>query len=254
MPRPLSDEAIVLRSYNVGETDRFCLFLTKSHGRIAVRVQGARKLLSRRGRGLLPLHRVLIQWEESSAGARITGSDCLNAHAAAWTDPATLAVAQEGINMLIKLTESGTPIQDVYALAIEFLEACRSGHPTHLLHIFVLRLFDLLGFLPSVTHSAVTHRTLREDQAIVYSPSDGGISAMEDGRNGIRISPLLRTLLETLDHYPLTALQSCPPSLLVELGRFTSVLSGSQLGSSVSPLRFSVSAAAMPICHVNGLA
>jgi DNA repair protein RecO len=254
MPRPLSDEAIVLRSYNVGETDRFCLLLTKSHGRIAVRVQGARKLLSRRGRGLLPLHRVLIQWEESSAGARITGSHCLNAHPAAWADPATLAVAQEGIKMLIKLTEEETPIHDVYALAVEFLEACHTAHPRHLLDVFMIRLFDLLGLLPSISHSAVTHRTLRDDQTLVYSPLDGGISAMEDGRKGVLISPLLRALLIKLDETALTALQPCPPSLLAELDRFASVLSGSQLGLSPSPLMFPVSPAAMPICHVNGLA
>ncbi|MDD5055416.1 MAG: DNA repair protein RecO [Candidatus Peribacteraceae bacterium] len=254
MPRPLSDEAIVLRSYNVGETDRFCVLLTKSHGRIAVRVQGARKLLSRRGRGLLPLHRVMIQWEESSAGARITGSHCLNPHAAAWADPATLAVAQEGIKMLIRLTEEATPIQDVYALAVEFLEACHGGHPSHLLNMFALRLFDLLGLLPSVTHSAVTHAMLRENQALVYSPSDGGISAMEEGRKGILLSPLLRSLLLKLNETALTALQPCPPSLLAELDRFVSVLSGSQLGSSLSSLRFSLPPAAIPTCHVNGRA
>lgn len=253
MPRPLSDEAIVLKSYNVGETDRFCLLLTKSHGRIAVRVQGARKLLSRRGRGLLPLHRVLIQWEQSSAGARITGSHCLNPHPAAWTDPATLEVAQEGVKMLIRLTEESTPIEDVYALAVEFLESCHSGHPKHLLHMFTLRLFDVLGLLPSVTHSAVTHRPLSEDQLLVFSATDGGISALDDGRTGIRMSPLLRHLLLNLNTSPLTALDPCPQSLLAELDRFVRVLAGSQLGASPSPLAFAAPTPT-PICQVSGRA
>ena len=53
-----SVEAVVLKTYDVGEADRFCIVLTKERGRIAARARGVRKLTSKMGGSLLPLHHV----------------------------------------------------------------------------------------------------------------------------------------------------------------------------------------------------
>jgi recombinational DNA repair protein (RecF pathway) len=49
-------EAIVLKTYDVGEADRLCILFTRERGRVMARASGARRLKSRLGASLLPFH------------------------------------------------------------------------------------------------------------------------------------------------------------------------------------------------------
>lgn len=160
MPRSFTDEAIVLRVYNVGETDRFCLLLTRKHGRMTARASGVRRTTSRRGQGLLPLHRVTVLWEERSMGNFVTSTHCLNAHASAWRDPHAFSCAGQGIELLLKLTEDGMQMTDVYDLTAEFLCACDGSHSAAVASLYTLKLLKVLGYLPA---SITTPRTLSSE-------------------------------------------------------------------------------------------
>lgn len=221
MPRSLTDEAIVLRSHNVGETDRFCVLLTRGNGRIMVRATGARKVQSRRGRGLLPLYRVSVTWEQNSFGNSVTAVECLDSHSAAWCDAQRFSCAAQGIELLLALTEDGLDMPDVYDLTAEFLRACGTTVPTVALRIFTLKLLKLLGYLPSVQSAP------------------------------IRPSPAFAVLLDTLDDIQVTDITVVGDSLSIEIGRFLQGLLGSQLGISLrSPeVRLSISSAVTPYCQ-----
>lgn len=221
MPRSLTDDAIVLRSLNVGETDRFCVLLTRGHGRIMARAIGARKVQSRRGRGLLPMHRISLTWEQHSFGNSVTVVECLDAHSAAWHDAERFSCASQGIEILLALTEDGLDMPDVYDLTAEFLRACCHTVPTVALRLYTLKLLKLLGYLPS------------PQSAPMY------------------ISPAFITLLETLDDIRITDVTVPGDALSIEIGRFLQGLLGSQLGVSLkSPeVRLSISSSVTPICQ-----
>ncbi len=221
MPHVRTDEAIVLRSHNVGEADRFCVLLTKYHGRIAVRALGARKIRSRRGRGLLPLHRVSVTWEQHSFGNSIVSVECLDAHSSAWCDAQRFSCAAQGVELLLALTEDGLDLPDVYDLTADFLRACGSSTPTTALRLFTLKLLKLLGYLPSAESAPM------------------------------RLSPAFAELLRTLDTIRITDIRLLSDSLSVEIGRFLQGLLGSQLGVSLkSPdVRLRISSSVTPTCQ-----
>lgn len=221
MPRSLTDEAIVLRSHNVGETDRFCVLLTRGSGRIMVRATGARKTQSRRGRGLLPMHRISVTWQQHSCGNSVTAVECLDAHSAAWSDAGRFSCAAQGIELLLALTEEGFDMPDVYDLTAEFLRACGTTVPTVALRLYTLKLLKLLGYLPSVQSAPM------------------------------RLSPAFASLLESLDEIRITDDTVPGDALSVEISRFLQGLLGSQLGVSLkSPgVRLSISSAVTPICQ-----
>ncbi len=221
MPRSFTDEAIVLRSYNVGEADRFCVLLTRGSGRVLVRATGARKVQSRRGRGLLALHRISVTWQQHSFGNAVTAAECLDAHSAAWRDAARFSCAAQGIELLLTLTEDGFDMPDVYDLTAEFLRACGSTVPTVALRLYTLKLLKLLGYLPSADSSPIP------------------------------LSSAFTELLDSLDSICLTDVLLPTDGLSVEIGRFLQGLLGSQLGVSLkSPdVRLRISSAVTPICQ-----
>lgn len=221
MPRSLTDEAIVLRSHNVGETDRFCVLFTRGSGRILARVPGARKTQSRRGRGILPLHRVSVTWQQHSFGNAVTAVECLDAHSAAWSDAERFSCAAQGVELLMVLTEDGFDMPDVYDLTAEFLRACGTGVPTVTLRFYTLKLLKLLGYLPSAASAPM------------------------------KISSAFAALLASLDDLSLVTAAIPSDTLSIEIGRFLQGLLGNQLGISLkSPeVRLSIAAGVTPNCQ-----
>lgn len=225
MPRSFTDEAIVLKAHNVGETDRFLVLLTRRHGRMTARVAGARRLQSRRGRGLLPLHKISCTWEEHSFGCSVTAAECLSAHDHVWRDPHAFSAASQGIELVLKVTEDGYPLPEIFALTDDFLSACDAGRPTSVSLLYTLKLLDQLGYLPSAS-TAPAH--------------------------------LSRELFRVIDDVRTMPFASAPTlaHLEDELAAFVSSLLGSQLGVTLKslPVSLALSSAVTPTCHVSGRA
>ncbi len=256
MPRSWTDEAIVLRTYNVGETDRFCILLTKSRGRMAARASGVRRLTSRRGAGLLPLHRIHVTLEAHTLGATVTAAQSIDSHSGAWRDPHAFSCAERGIELLLKFIEDGHPLDDVYALTCDFLSLCCAPHAAHLTELFTLKLLTMLGISPSVRISSISHHPLKESDDIVFSPRTGGFATRSEESSGVRLSKGLVSLLRHVETTPLAAAMIAAPGLESELRRFVQRLLGSQLGVTLSApgVSLALSSAVTPICHVSGRA
>ncbi len=249
MPKSWTDEAIVLRTYNVGETDRFCLLLTEKFGRIAARANGVRRLLSRRGSGLLPLHRVSVVCELHSFGCTIVSASCLDAHARSWENPSAFACAEQGIELLLKLTEEGPPMPRVYRLTSDFLAACSLPHVHCFPPLFTLKLLSILGLCPSLTHSSADHASLDDGEQVVLSRRFGGLVSLADDPAGIRLSVPLVGILRNCQGISFADVPVFSDALLAELTRFVQGLLGSQLGLSLKApgIRFAMSSAVTPI-------
>ena len=234
MPKSWTDEAIVLRTYNVGETDRFCILLTKSRGRLPVRAAGVRRLTSRRAGGLLPLHRVSVTCEAHSFGTLITAASCIDAHSGSWCDPQAFSAAERGVELLLKLTDDGSELDEIFLLTCDFLSACHGPAAAHVADLFTLKLLMLLGTFPSVGHSSLTDRPLLETDTIVFSLRTGGFAALHEDPTGLRLSLPLARLLADVSDMSLLCPPACPTEVRTELSRFVQRLLGSQLGVSLA--------------------
>ncbi len=223
MPRSHTDEAIVLRTYDVGETDRFCVLLTRERGKMVARIAGARKLTSRRGRGLLPLHRVSVTWDEHSYGNAITASQCIDAHPLAWKDAHAFSCAAEGIELLMKFTEDGVSLTEVYDLTAEFLAGCGTENAKTVGQLYALKLLKILGYMPHTDRSS-------------SSPLPASM---------IR-------LVNALDTLSLTSPPEISAPTSKDITRFLQLIVGSEFGTVLKAPAVSlcISSGVTPICQV----
>lgn len=254
MPRTSQDEAVVLRTYNVGETDRFLVLLTRDHGKIVARAQGVRRMTSRRAGGLLPLHRISVVFEERSFGFSIVSSTCLQSHQDAWRDPGAFCTAQEGIELVLRLLDDAMPVTDVYDLLLAFLAVSDARRSSLLLPAFTVQLLDVLGLCPSFTHSCVSHRPLTDD-IVVFSPSRGGFCCYNEESHGCHVTSSGVSLLRLLGSTEF----SCLPAELPEAANILSIVQGLlsiQLGGKLlSPsVSAAISSGSMPTCQYSGRA
>ncbi len=147
MPRRETVDAVVLRTIDIGEADRFCILLTRERGRLAARARAVRKPGSRMGGSLLPLRRVMVEITESGDHLLIVGStDKHRDDATAFSFGSFLRSAQ-GIDVLLSLIEDNEPLPAVFDLLCGFLN--HANDEIDVLVAFQARLLHLLGLLPA---------------------------------------------------------------------------------------------------------
>lgn len=224
--RTFADEAIVLKTYNVGEADRFCILLTRKNGRIAARAAGVRRTTSKRGAALLPLRRITIEYTSGRTGAfTVTQASCIDPYSECATCLHAFSCAEQGMELLMHLIHEGEPVESVYDLTRDFLARCSAAHTPSLLPLFTLKLLARLGSFPD-----------GEDASAV--PVD---------RTFLRgLSPGLSDFLRTVPHSNIATAPVCDTALLPELERFTRHLLGSQLGSSLKSAGVDLSPVGVP--------
>lgn len=162
MPHSVTYDSIVLRCFDVGEADRFCILLTRERGRLAVRAPGVRRLLSRKGASLLPLQRVLVEVKEMGSGLFAVTTNRTSDAVSAPSDIDGFSMAEEGIEVLLGLVPDEQPLPDVFDETVAFLLQCQSD-PSHTVVVaFIFRLLHLLGHLPE--SSSDFFKALNDDE------------------------------------------------------------------------------------------
>ncbi len=250
MPRALSDEAIVLRTRDIGEADRLCILLTREHGKIAARANGVRKLKSRKGSSMLPLQHVRMEFRQGSAGFVVHAASCIRPHEECRKNLRAYAVAQHAVGLLLAFLEDHEPVPEIYDLTLECLAACDRNDPHVALRpIFTLRLLSLLGLLPSLTSSGVSNRSFHDGDAVAFSERVHGLCLVEEDAAARRLSVPLMKVLRELPSLRFSSL----PVLAHEDGALLETVAysmlGSQPGASSPAFAFASgsSPAAMPI-------
>lgn len=130
--------AIVLHAYDVGETDRLCVLLTQTHGKIVARVPGARQCKSRIGGATLPLHCIVVTLHATRSGWYMREARLV--HACHTKQPLLL---QQGVEMLMLLLQDEEPVPEIFALTEEFFDMCPAS-----LVPFTAKLLHIMGVLP----------------------------------------------------------------------------------------------------------
>lgn len=137
-------EAIVLRTVDTGEADRFCVLFTRERGRLAAAAKGARRAGSRLAALLQPAHLLTVQCTEGSSGYLITSAT--ESEHAPRRDLSEFLNGQVFSELLLQLTEDEDPMPEVFSL---LQNALREGFPDdNALLIFKVRLMEVLGLLP----------------------------------------------------------------------------------------------------------
>ena len=212
--RTTKTEAVVLRSFRLGEADRVLHLYTLEQGRVGAVAKGIRRTKSRFGARLEPLSHVEVMLHQGSGDLRtVTGVHLVRPHAATRDVHYRLSVGLVGAEAMLRLF----PEQEANARAFEavarFLDACdalesRSERPTHdpLALSFQLKLLWLSGYQP---HTQSCAECGAGPPLAGYLPSAGGAVCRACTAPGtVAVSPHAFGAVEALLHRPLAEAQA----------------------------------------------
>jgi DNA repair protein RecO (recombination protein O) len=194
--RSYKTEAVVLRSFRLGEADRVLHLYTLDRGRVGAVAKGVRKTKSRFGARLEPLSHVeLLLHQGGSELQTITGAELIRSHRAAREEPYRLGVGLVGAEAMLRLfPEQEANPRAFHALTrfldlLDELEPLASGTRSSadpLVLSFQLKLLWLSGYLPHLTGCA----SCGEERPLVGFSAQAGGGVCADCRGGsLDVSP-----------------------------------------------------------------
>lgn len=193
------DEAVVLRTHQLGEADRIITFLTRRHGKVRAVAKGIRKTSSRFGGRLEPYCHVDIQFAEGRGSLEVvTQVEALHVSRVADDYPRFTAaeVLVETADRLV--AEEGSPALQQYRLLAGALRALEDPERPYPLVVdsYLLRSLAIAGYAVATTRCAGC------DSSDVrwFSPQSGGAActacrasgaAPMDGEDATHLAALL---------------------------------------------------------------
>jgi DNA repair protein RecO (recombination protein O) len=207
--RGYKTEAVVLRSFRLGEADRVLHLYTLARGRVGAVAKGIRKTKSRFGARLEPLSHVELMLHEGSGELQtVTGVELLNSHHAAREQRYPLGVGLVGAEAMLRLfTEQESNARAFQALTrfLDLLDELpasdRRPSLDPLALSFQLKLLWLSGYLPHLTSCA--NCGSQGVPLIGYSPAAGGAVCAGCRADALALSPAGIAGIESLLARPL---------------------------------------------------
>ena len=178
--RSYKTEAVVLRSFRLGEADRVLHLYTLERGRIGAVAKGVRKTKSRFGARLEPLSHVELLLHEGSGELQtVTGVELIRSHHEAREEPYRLGVGLVGAEAMLRLFPEQEVNERAFRALARFLDVLDELEPRGpderivdpLVLSFQLKLLWLSGYLPHLTSCAECGAT---SGLAGYSPKAGG--------------------------------------------------------------------------------
>jgi DNA repair protein RecO (recombination protein O) len=195
--RTYKTEAVVLRSFRLGEADRVLHLYTLARGRVGAVAKGVRRTKSRFGARLEPMSHVELLLHQGSGELQtVTGVELLESHRAAREDPYRLGVGLVGLEAMLRLFSEQEANPQAFRALTRFLELLdgvpsgdRNGRQAKhdpLVLSFQLKLLWLSGYLPHVTSCAECGA---ETDLAGYSPRAGGAVCANCDDGSLPLSP-----------------------------------------------------------------
>jgi DNA repair protein RecO (recombination protein O) len=177
--RSYKTEAVVLRSFRLGEADRVLHLYTLDRGRVGAVAKGVRKTKSRFGARLEPLsHGELILHQGSGELQTVTGAELIHSHHETRETPYRLGVGLVAAEAMLRLFPEQEANERAFRALTRFLDLVdelepAGAEPTRdpLVLSFQLKLLWLSGYLPHVTSCAECGAN---EGLSIYSPQAGG--------------------------------------------------------------------------------
>lgn len=187
-PRSYKTEAVVLRSFRLGEADRVLHLYTLDRGRVGAVAKGIRKTKSRFGARLEPLsHTALMLHQGAGELQTVTGAELVRPHSATREDYYRLSVGLIGAEAMLRLFSEQEANERAFTALTRFLDVldelptnASRGTPSSegraaldpLVLSFQLKLLWLSGYLPHLTSCAECGTA--GVPLVGYSPRAGG--------------------------------------------------------------------------------
>src|SRR5213083_2575027 len=193
--RSYKTEAVVLRSFRLGEADRVLHVYTLERGRIGAVAKGIRKTKSRFGARLEPLSHVELMLHQGSGELQtVTGVELVRSHRETREQQYRLGVGLLGAEAMLRLFTEQEANPRAFQALTRFLELLDELGPEPsrpsldpLALSFQLKLLWLSGYLPHLTSCA--NCGAQDTPLIGYSAAAGGAVCAGCEAGALALSP-----------------------------------------------------------------
>ena len=194
MSRSTTTEAVVLRSFRLGEADRILHVYTQDRGRVGAVAKGVRKTKSRFGARLEPFSHVeLVLHQGRGELETVTGASLVRSHDRIRTDPYRLQVGMIGLEAMLRLFPEQEVNERAFTAVTRFLDALddvppRPGSRAALDPVvlsFQLKLLWVSGYTPHLETCVECGST---DPLVAFLASSGGGACTACDPGGIPLS------------------------------------------------------------------
>jgi DNA repair protein RecO (recombination protein O) len=227
-------EALILRTYNLAETDKIVVCLSRSSGLIRGVAKGCRKLKNRFGASLEPFTLVNLTYyqKENQELVSFRQTEILRSHFNLSSDASILTALAYMGELLIEFSPPHQANDTLFRMATTCLEAI-SKTPSDLqavLRYFELWLLKIEGFLPDLRLCAECHRAFTSDQPIFMAPDLTLRCHACSGGKGAVMSKRLHAHLRSSEKLPPAKFaeeaREVPNQTRLELGELTHQIIG----------------------------
>src|SRR6476659_4530338 len=130
MARSTTTDAVVLRSFRLGEADPILHLYTSDRGRVGAVAKGVRKTTSRFGARLEPFSHVeLVLHVGHGELETVTGASLIRSHDRVRTDPYRLQVGMIGLEAMLRLFTEQEANERAFTALTRFLDALDEAPP-----------------------------------------------------------------------------------------------------------------------------
>jgi DNA repair protein RecO (recombination protein O) len=171
-------EAIVLRLFDYGESDRIVTFSTPGYGKLRGIAKGARRSKKRFANALEPFSRleILFSRRDPEGLALIEGAEVICHFPRIRADLEKTLMASYLIDLTDQFTPEDKKNEKLFTLLNAFLGLIEAGPVTEsLLRFFEIRLLKLAGFDPVLDHCLACKETIENGNAYRFHAADGGL-------------------------------------------------------------------------------
>ncbi|MGH9245755.1 MAG: DNA repair protein RecO [Acidimicrobiales bacterium] len=189
------EDAIVLRSWKLGEADRIVNLLTRGHGKVRAVAKGVRKTTSRFGARLEPTSHVAVQLYQGRELDIVTQAEALDTFRSIRGDLDRFAGASTMLEAVDQVAQERQAVPRIHELLLGALRTLDASDAPLVVAGFLLKLLALEGLAPLVDGCVVCGA---RDDLVAFDPGEGG-TLCRAHRRGAPVSPealrLLRLML-----------------------------------------------------------
>ena len=190
------DEAVVLRTYKLGEADRIVVLLTRGRGKVRAVAKGVRKTKSKFGARLEPTSHVAVQLYEGRDLDIVTQTESIDQFRAVRADLDRFARASAMLETADQLAQEGEVNPRLYQMLVGALRTLDASDSPLVVPAFFWKVLALEGFRPEVD---VCVQCGDQDGPLVAFDLESGGLLCRTCRRGQSVSPeaveLLRLIL-----------------------------------------------------------
>lgn len=178
------DQAVVLRTYKLGEADRIINLITRDHGKVRAVAKGVRKTRSKFGARLEPTGHVALQLHEGRSLDLITQAETIDRFVGLRDDLDLLRRAVSMLEVVDQVAQEGEVDPKLYTMLVGALRTLAETGSAQVVPSFFVKVLAHDGVHPVVDRCVECGTTV---DLVAFDPAVGGVLCRSH-RRGQRVT------------------------------------------------------------------